>query len=344
MDLRIVHPVPLAMHDVVAEFHVLDDLGHREHRGSRKPEPAMATAQQCQSTAGLQNALCRNRSTQIPCVAHTAIRFDLASQRIEFGAECFDVGFGQVCVLIDVSDCHCACSLLAGVVPGACGAPARVRPARRGPGRDVLIHCPRVPVYWRTGDIDHAARTPSACARRSLVTGDRLRRRFLIALRRPLRRPVAGSMAATKRCSGSLLKRRSDAVSGASSAVAFRYLSGSDNLAIVRHDFQYCTRNGPVVYGRSYFSHSARTLTADLCQPVARQIREKVVLDLVAEVSAHEIHRRAAWKFALPSICRRYHCACVSLSTSRLVNFSAPSGKWPQKIIALVHMLRMALP
>ena len=48
-------------------------------------------------------------------------------------------------------------------------------------------------------------------------------------------------------------------------------------------------------------------------------------------------------RFAEPSICRRYHSAWVSSARSCLVNFSAPSGKWPQKITALVHTLRMPL-
>ena len=39
-----------------------------------------------------------------------------------------------------------------------------------------------------------------------------------------------------------------------------------------------------------------------------------------------------AWKFADPSICRRYHLASVSFSNSSGVNFSAQSGKWPQKM------------
>ena len=40
---------------------------------------------------------------------------------------------------------------------------------------------------------------------------------------------------------------RSLRVSGASSAVSRRYLSGSDSLAMVRHVLPYCTRNEPVV-------------------------------------------------------------------------------------------------
>ena len=50
-----------------------------------------------------------------------------------------------------------------------------------------------------------------------------------------------------------------------------------------------------------------------------------------------------ASKLALPSICRRYHSPLVSPTMSVLVNFSAPSGKWPQKMTALDQMLRMML-
>ena len=48
-------------------------------------------------------------------------------------------------------------------------------------------------------------------------------------------------------------------------------------------------------------------------------------------------------KLALPSICRRYHWPLVSPTMSVLVNFSAPSGKWPQKITAFAHTLRITL-
>ncbi len=48
-------------------------------------------------------------------------------------------------------------------------------------------------------------------------------------------------------------------------------------------------------------------------------------------------------KLALPSIWRRYHWPLVSPIMSVLVNFSAPSGKWPQKMTALAHTLRITL-
>ena len=50
-----------------------------------------------------------------------------------------------------------------------------------------------------------------------------------------------------------------------------------------------------------------------------------------------------ASKLALPSIWRRYHWPLVSPTMSVLVNFSAPSGKWPQKITAFAQTLRMTL-
>lgn len=53
--------------------------------------------------------------------------------------------------------------------------------------------------------------------------------------------------------------------------------------------------------------------------------------------------RRLPVKLAEPSICRRYHCACVSFSRSSSVNLSAPSGKWPQKITAFDQRLRITL-
>ena len=47
--------------------------------------------------------------------------------------------------------------------------------------------------------------------------------------------------------------------------------------------------------------------------------------------------KRLPVKFADPSSWRRYHSACVSFSSSASVNFSAPSGKCPQKMIAFTE-------
>lgn len=61
--------------------------------------------------------------------------------------------------------------------------------------------------------------------------------------------------------------------------------------------------------------------------PITWQVGEQVVLDLVAEVSAHERHHRSGVEVSVPSICLRYHAAFVSSSSTASVNFSAPSVK-----------------
>ena len=106
VHLRVVHPIPLAVHDIVAEFHVLDDLGDRKHGRSAEPQQPVAASQQCQPTADLQESLCGDGAPQILGVALAAVGFDLASQCIELVAEGLDVGFGQMRIRVDVIDCH----------------------------------------------------------------------------------------------------------------------------------------------------------------------------------------------------------------------------------------------
>ena len=50
-----------------------------------------------------------------------------------------------------------------------------------------------------------------------------------------------------------------------------------------------------------------------------------------------------ARKFAVPSICRRYHSGFVSFSKTDSSNFSAPSAKWPQTMTMYAHALRSPL-
>ena len=53
MDFRIVHPVPLAVHDVVADLHVLEDLRDAEACGAGQPRRLAGGAEQ-QHAAGNQ--------------------------------------------------------------------------------------------------------------------------------------------------------------------------------------------------------------------------------------------------------------------------------------------------
>ena len=107
MDLGIVHPIPLAVHDVVAEFHVLDDLRRREQRScptSQKNRFRLPNNTIRPPTSRI--ALGQDGAPQVRRVTHAAIGFDLTTQGVEFGAERLDIGLGQMCVFVDVSDCH----------------------------------------------------------------------------------------------------------------------------------------------------------------------------------------------------------------------------------------------
>ncbi|CFR82346.1 Uncharacterised protein [Mycobacterium tuberculosis] len=80
-----------------------------------------------------------------------------------------------------------------------------------------------------------------------------------IAVFNPRRRPVTGSAPAKPGPRPANI--RSLRVSGASSALSRKYLSGNDSLARVRQVLPYCTKNEPVVYGKSYLSQTSRTRT-----------------------------------------------------------------------------------
>jgi hypothetical protein len=46
VDVGVVHPVPLAVHDVVADLHVLEDLGERQGGGAEQPKGTAARSEQ----------------------------------------------------------------------------------------------------------------------------------------------------------------------------------------------------------------------------------------------------------------------------------------------------------
>ena len=67
----------------------------------------------------------------------------------------------------------------------------------------------------------------------------------------------------TPRPAAELAPSRRALVVGAAAPVALLVIEfGSDSFMIVRSVWPYWRCSGPVVYGMSYLSHSARTLTA----------------------------------------------------------------------------------
>ena len=57
VDLRVPHPVPLAVEHVVADLHVVEDLGQREARRTEPPGGAALAGDQDDPTAQLERSL-----------------------------------------------------------------------------------------------------------------------------------------------------------------------------------------------------------------------------------------------------------------------------------------------
>jgi len=91
MDLRIIHPVPLAVHDVVPDFHVLDDLGKRQHACAERPRIPVSADDQSDSRRHFAHALQCDDSTDIPRVAFAQCGFYFFPDRIQFRAELYDI-------------------------------------------------------------------------------------------------------------------------------------------------------------------------------------------------------------------------------------------------------------
>ena len=90
VDVRIVHPVPLAVHHVVADLHVLEDLGHPEARGACHPGHLRPRPEQQHAAGDGQLTLGGDDVLDVGAVAITEVAVDLVMDRIEFFAQLFD--------------------------------------------------------------------------------------------------------------------------------------------------------------------------------------------------------------------------------------------------------------
>ena len=100
MDLRIVHPVPLAVDDVVADLHVLEDL----RRAPSETVPSPITPRNS-GNAGISGRLAKisdaaaerhaaldlDHAADVAAIAVAEARLDLALDRVELAAEVLDL-------------------------------------------------------------------------------------------------------------------------------------------------------------------------------------------------------------------------------------------------------------
>lgn len=96
VDLWIIHPVPLTVHHVVTELHVLDDLRDPEHSGTKQPCRPLAAREEHSATAKFQRPLQSDRVAHVPCVALPALFLDVAADRVELPAQRLNVGVCEV--------------------------------------------------------------------------------------------------------------------------------------------------------------------------------------------------------------------------------------------------------
>jgi hypothetical protein len=96
VNLGIVHPIPLAVHDVVADLHVLDDLGHAQSHSACPPRRASRASGQHEPAGHLEGTLSGDGAADVTGVALAAGVFNVLANRVELDAQVFNVGVGQV--------------------------------------------------------------------------------------------------------------------------------------------------------------------------------------------------------------------------------------------------------
>ena len=106
MDFRVVHPIPLTVADVVAEFHVLDALGRGERSGAERPADLAAAAGDHQARGDVEESLKRDGAPDVCAVLFAARILDVAADRVQFDSERLEVRLAQVGEFGHVGYCH----------------------------------------------------------------------------------------------------------------------------------------------------------------------------------------------------------------------------------------------
>src|SRR5271165_5818735 len=91
---RIVHPVPLAVHDIVANLHVLDDLGQTKRHGSGPPRRAFRATGEQESAGYLDGTLCGDGAADVAGVALAQGILNVQPDRVQLEGQILDVGVG----------------------------------------------------------------------------------------------------------------------------------------------------------------------------------------------------------------------------------------------------------
>lgn len=89
--MRVVHPVPLAVHDVVADLHVLEDLGRRQGRGAADGKRAEARQQQADAADHGEPPLHLDHRLDVAAVAFAELTGDAVFDRVELARQLLEL-------------------------------------------------------------------------------------------------------------------------------------------------------------------------------------------------------------------------------------------------------------
>jgi len=92
---RLVHPVVLAVHDVVAELHVVDDLAEREEAGTGEPRGRQPAEEEQGAAADLRVAHRRLHPADVLRLALAEARDHLAANLVELRSDRVELGGGE---------------------------------------------------------------------------------------------------------------------------------------------------------------------------------------------------------------------------------------------------------
>src|SRR5277367_706709 len=104
MDFRIVHPVPLAVGDVVAEFHVLDGFGRGQGSGSQGPTDFALGPGDDQPRHYVKASLKSDRAHDVRAIPGAARSLDVNADLVQLGRERREVRVAEMGVFGYVSD------------------------------------------------------------------------------------------------------------------------------------------------------------------------------------------------------------------------------------------------
>ncbi len=97
VDLRVAHPVPLPVQNVVPDLHVLQDLGGGQHRSARQPRRGQQGGEHDRPSPRLQAPLNGNHPADVAGVALPQTRQDLLAEPVERTTELLDIHSGELC-------------------------------------------------------------------------------------------------------------------------------------------------------------------------------------------------------------------------------------------------------